>query len=181
MNRPLLRSAAARPADRPGLIAGSVLDSKGAHDSNPFNAEMTLAQYDALQLGAAEQDVVDGLEKDGPSREPCRRSNAALPASLGRRGVQLLVRQRSGRLAPLPLLLRAPPGAKKTLRREARPRPDRPRVRCTVGATTEEAGQRLRFRLRAPAPGPRPHCSAGPFLRRACDPEHAERAPSPSR
>ena len=48
-----------------GLIAGSVLDSKGAHDSNPFNAEMTLAQYDALQLGAAEQDVVDGLQQTG--------------------------------------------------------------------------------------------------------------------
>jgi hypothetical protein len=48
-----------------GLIAGSVLDSKGAHDSNPFNAEMTLSQYDALKLGAAEQDVVDRLQQTG--------------------------------------------------------------------------------------------------------------------
>jgi len=47
------------------LVAGSVLDSRGAHDSNPFNAEMTLSQFDALKLGAAEQDVVDGLQQTG--------------------------------------------------------------------------------------------------------------------
>ena len=47
------------------LVAGSVLDSKGAHDSNPFNAELTLSQYDALNLGAAEQDVVDRLQQTG--------------------------------------------------------------------------------------------------------------------
>ena len=42
-----------------------MLDSKGAHDSNPFNAEMTLSQYDALKLGSAEQDVVDRLQQQG--------------------------------------------------------------------------------------------------------------------
>lgn len=66
MSRPLVLMAGAFAAlIAVGVIAGSVLDSKGAHDSNPFNAEMTLSQYDALRLGAAEQDVVDGLQQTG--------------------------------------------------------------------------------------------------------------------
>jgi hypothetical protein len=42
-----------------------VLDSKGAHDSNPFNAQMTLGQFEALKLGTGERDVVDGLQQTG--------------------------------------------------------------------------------------------------------------------
>ena len=66
MHRPLVLIAGAFAAlIVVGLIAGSVLDSKGAHESNPFNAEMTLAQYDALRLGADEQGVVDDLDQKG--------------------------------------------------------------------------------------------------------------------
>jgi len=42
-----------------------VLDSKGAHDSNPFNAQMTLTQFDALKLGTGEHEVVDALQQTG--------------------------------------------------------------------------------------------------------------------
>ncbi len=103
------------------LIAGSVLDSKGAHDSNPFNAEMTLGQYDALKLGAAEQDVVDGLQQTGlPENRVQERYTRLFPPHPAQVGCSYwYVTGQGGELARL--CFSSPDGLlKQKLRREAK-------------------------------------------------------------
>ena len=104
-----------------GLIAGSVLDSKGAHDSNPFNAEMTLSQYDALKLGAAEQDVVDGLQQTGlPENRVQEKYTRLFPAHSDQVGCSYwYITGQGGELARL--CFTSPDGLlKQKLRREAK-------------------------------------------------------------
>ena len=104
-----------------GLIAGSVLDSKGAHDSNPFNAEMTLAQYDALKLGTGEQDVVDGLQQTGlPENQVQEKYTRLFPPHSTRVGCSYwYVSGQGGELARL--CFTSPDGLlKQKLRREAK-------------------------------------------------------------
>jgi hypothetical protein len=49
-----------------GLLAGSILDSKGVHErANPLGKDITSSQYDALKQGDAERDVVDGIHQSG--------------------------------------------------------------------------------------------------------------------
>ena len=104
-----------------GLIAGSILDSKGAHDSNPFNAAMTLSQYDALKLGAAEQDVVDGLQQTGlPENRVQQKYTRLFPPHSDRVGCSYwYITGQGGALARL--CFTSPDGLlKQKLRREAK-------------------------------------------------------------
>lgn len=62
-----------------GLVAGSVLDSKGVHDlKNPPGPDVTISQYDALKAGAAKQDVIASLEEDGLAEKAVQPKYVAL-------------------------------------------------------------------------------------------------------
>ncbi len=62
-----------------GLVAGSVLDSKGVHElKNPPGPDVTVSQYGALKAGATQQDVIAQLQENGLAEQAVQAKYVAL-------------------------------------------------------------------------------------------------------